>query len=62
MAKVKTFSSREIQKILKANGFEYVSTNGDRHKYRRGNESLVINNNTNKMVFYRLVKEYNLTL
>lgn len=26
MAKI--FSSREIQKILKANGFEYVSTKG----------------------------------
>ena len=58
----KTFSNREVQKILKANGFEYVSTKGNRHKYRRSNETLIVNSDTNKMVFGRLIKEYNLTV
>lgn len=60
MAIQKTFSKREIQKILRNNGFVYVSMHGSRCKYRRGNEILMINPEPNKMIFNRLIKEYNL--
>ena len=60
MARCRTFSKREVQKILKANGFEHIGSHGDRHKYRRGGEILTLNPEPNKMVFNRLIKEYNL--
>lgn len=60
MARCKTFSKREIQKILKYNGFEFVGSHGNRYKYKRGNETLMVNPEPNKMIFNRLIKEYNL--
>lgn len=54
----KTFSKREIQKILKANGFVYVGTHGNRQKYKRGKEFIVINPDCNKIIFQRLIKEH----
>ena len=60
MASYKTFSKREIQNILKANGFIHVGASGNRHKYKRGSETLMVNPEPNKMVFNRLIKEYNL--
>lgn len=60
MAINKTFSKREIQKILKNNNFIYVGSHGNRCKYKRGNETLMINPEPNKMIFNRLVKEYDL--
>lgn len=60
MAANKTFSKREIQKILKANGFDHVGTHGNRYKYKRGSEILMITPEPNKMIFNRLIKEHNL--
>ena len=60
MAENKTFTKREVQKILKQNGFMYVSSHGNRHKYKRENEILMINPEPNKMIFNRLIKEYKL--
>ena len=62
MAAYKTFSKREIQKILKDNNFIYVGQHGNRCKYKRGSETLMINPEPNKMVFNRLIKEHNLIL
>ena len=62
MAVRKTFSKREIQKILKVNGFVYVSSNGNRQKYKRGGEFIVINPEPNKMIFDRLIKEHSLVV
>ena len=59
---IKTFSKREVKKILKANGFDYVSSHGGREKYKRGSETLVMNSEPNKMIFNRLIKEYNLVV
>ncbi len=55
-----TYSKRDIQRILKANGFVYESSHGNRDKYRRGGEILVINPEPNKMIFNRLIKEHKL--
>ena len=60
MAKSKTYSKREIKNILKSNGFVYVGTRGDRCKYKRGGEILVLNEEPNKLIFQRLIKEHNL--
>ena len=60
MTRCRTFSKREIQKILKTNGFEFVGSHGSRYKYKRGSEILMINPEPNKMIFNRLIKEYNL--
>ena len=60
MAANKTFNKREVQQILKANGFVHVGNHGNRYKYRRGSEILMINPEPNKMIFNRLIKEYNL--
>lgn len=62
MAVHKTFNKKEVQKILKANGFEKVDSRGNRHKYKRGNEILMINPEPNKMIFNRLIKEFNLVV
>ena len=62
MAAQKTFTKREVQKILKANGFIYVEAHGGRCKYKRGNEIIMINPEPNKMIFNRLIKEYNLVV
>ena len=60
MAVHKTFNKKEVQKILKANGFTLIGSRGYRHKYKRGNEILTINPEPNKMIFNRLIKEFNL--
>lgn len=60
MAAYKTFSKREVQKILKANGFIYAGSNRGRDKYKRDGEILVLNTEPNKMIFNRLIKEYKL--
>lgn len=60
MAAYKTFSKREVQKILRANGFIYEGSNRGRDKYKRDGEILVLNSEPNKMIFNRLIKEYKL--
>ena len=60
MAKSKTYSKREIQNILKNNGFIYVGSRGNRCKYKRGGEMIVLNEESNKIIFQRLIKEHNL--
>lgn len=58
IGKTKEFSSQEFIRILLDNGFEYKSCKGDHKKFRRGNETVVVNKNLNKMVARRLIKEH----
>ena len=51
-----------MQKILKTNGFVYVGTHGDRGKYKRGKKIIVMNPDCNKIIFQRLIKQYNLVV
>lgn len=60
IGKTKEFSSQEFIRILLDNEFEYVSCKGDHKKFRRRNETVVVNKKLNKMVARRLLKEYNL--
>ena len=57
----KTFSRRECLAIVKNNGFVYDHSTGGHDIYVRGNEKLsLVANETNPMVFRRLMKEFNL--
>lgn len=60
IGKTKEFSSQEFIRILLDNEFEYVSCKGDHKKFRRGNETVVVNKKLNKMVARRLLKTHNL--
>ena len=61
IGKTKAYSTQELVRILLDNGFEYVSCKGDHKKFRRGNETVVVNKNINKMVCRRLIKEHRLS-
>ena len=60
IGKTKSYSTKEIIRILLDNGFEYVSCKGDHKKFKRGTETVVVNNDINKMVARRLIKTHNL--
>lgn len=60
IGKTKAYSTNEMARILLDNGFEYVSCKGDHKKFKRNNETVVINRNINKMVCRRLIKTHNL--
>lgn len=60
MASSKTYLKKEIKNILKDNGFIYVGKNGGRSKYKRDNAIIVINDECNKIIFQKFIKEYSL--
>ena len=62
MSSSKTYSKKEIQNILKNNGFVYVGTKGGRHKYKRGDSMIVTNTECNKIIFQKFIKEHNLVV
>lgn len=51
---------RDIDRILKRNGFVYDRTRGSHIQYVKGKHRIVVNINTNPCVWLRLVKEYQL--
>lgn len=60
--KMKVYNGNEFTKILLKNGFEFVSSKGSHKKYKRGNQTVVINQKINRMIAQRLIKENNLVL
>ena len=57
-----TYNKRDIQRILKKNGWTPQSQRGSHVKYvNERNEHMSVNvENCNKMVFQRLIKQYDL--
>lgn len=51
---------RDIDRILKRNGFVYDRTRGSHIQYVKDGHRIVVNINTNPCVWLRLVKEYKL--
>ncbi len=51
---------REVDKILKQNGFVYDKTTGSHHQYVKDGKRVVVNRKINPCVWLRLVKENNL--
>lgn len=60
--KMKVYNGNEFTKILLKNGFKFVSSKGSHKKYKRGNQTVVINQKINRMIAQRLIKENNLVL
>ena len=48
---------REVDKILKRNGYVYDRTKGSHHQYVKDGNRVVVNRNINPCVWLRLVKE-----
>lgn len=57
----KAWNNREMKRLMRNNGFEFVRQKGDHEIWKRdGKETIVLNPNINKMVAFRLIKEHNL--
>ena len=60
--KMKVYNSREARRVVLRNGFEYKYTRGDHDYFIKENCKIVIARNLNRMIWERLVKEYQLNL
>lgn len=60
---IKTYNRREIQKILRKNGWLLERHTGGHAIYKKGTETLTIGlTKCNKMILQRLIKQYNILL
>ena len=60
---MKTLNRREIEKMLKKNGWVFCRQTGGHAIYKKGDDTLAIGlSNCNKMITQRLIKTYNLAL
>lgn len=59
-----TYSQRDVQKLMKKNGFERVPNRGkgSHSIYSNGNRTISICRSCNTMIIRRLIKEYGLTV
>lgn len=53
----KTYSKREFEQILNNNGYEYIRCRGSHFIYKKGNRTISLPKNLNKMISKRLIKE-----
>lgn len=51
---------RDVEKILKKNGYVYDKARGSHYQYVKNGNRVVVNRNINPCVWLRLVKENNL--
>ena len=56
----KVLSTREVEKILRKNGYTYKKQNGSHIHYEKDGNVIVITNKINAMVWRRLMKENNI--
>ena len=59
---MKTYNLKEVKNILSNNGFQFCYQNGNHLIYKKNNQHITITRTINKMVFQRLIKEYDLTI
>lgn len=59
-----TYTKRDVQRILKANGYTLQSGRGkgSHSIYKNGSRTIALSNSFNKMIFQRLIKEYGLVV
>lgn len=55
--KQKDFTTRELKRILSDNGFKFIRCKGDHFHYVKDGKRVVVNNNINRMVCKRIIKE-----
>jgi predicted RNA binding protein YcfA (HicA-like mRNA interferase family) len=62
--KMKVYNTREARKIAEKNGWVLARSNGDHWVYKKAGHPkiLTISEGLNRMVFERVVKEYDLDL
>ena len=60
--KMKVYNSREARRVVRRNGYIYEYSKGDHDYFFKGNTRIVIARNLNRMIWERLVKEYQLNL
>ena len=58
--KYKVYSNREVETILKNNGYTVDRQRGDHITWTNGESTITINKNPNPMVVRRLFKTYDL--
>ena len=58
--RAKAYSKREFEHLLNENGYELSRCKGSHFVYKKGNVTISVPKNLNKMVGRRLIKEYNL--
>lgn len=52
--------AREMKRILRANGYEYIRAKGSHFMYSNGIYTVAVNKDLNYMVARRLIKQYGL--
>ena len=52
--------AKEMKKILRANGYDFIRCKGSHFMYSNGKNTIAINKDLNCMVARRLIKQYNL--
>ena len=57
MAKAYTYSFRDIEKILRKNGYSYVRSNGSHKIFSNGAATAVVPVRLNKMLALRILKQ-----
>lgn len=58
----KTYTFRDVERILKDNGYEKVSSRGSHMKYENSEgKHITMNIKPNRMVVQRVFKDFNLT-
>lgn len=57
MAKAYTYSFRDIEKILRKNGYSYVRSNGSHKIFSNGSVTAVVPVRLNKMLALRILKQ-----
>ena len=62
--KMRMYKAREARKIVRKNGWVLIRTSGDHYIYKHPEDTriLTISKKNNRMVWERLVNEYNLSL
>ena len=58
----KVFSTREVEKILRKNGYTYKKSRGSHIHYEKDGNIVVITKDINAMVWRRLMKENNIVI
>lgn len=61
---MKVYNFKEVKEILKANGFVLVRKKDSHYMYRHPKHKrlLTINNKPNRMIWQRLIKEFDIDL
>ena len=52
--------AKEMKKILRANGYDFIRCKGSHFMYSNGKNTIAVNKDLNCMVARRLIKQYDL--